>query len=247
MRAYTIGEVLNRLRDEFDDITIARIRFFETEGLIAPDRMESGYRKFAESDVERLTYILRAQRDRSLSLAAIRAELERVDAGDPVDPSVGPTEELADDGHGTTQSPTMSPPSFFDEDFADTSMSNIQLSASELADASGLSLTHVTELTELHFIRVKGSSYTATDLKIARICARLIDAGLEPRHLRMYRQFTDRELALIEQLVGPLLRQRNPDSRRAASAKADEIGELGAELKRVMLAADVSSLFDVVR
>jgi DNA-binding transcriptional MerR regulator len=77
---FTIGEVLNRLKDEFDDITISKIRFLESEGLISPDRTESGYRKFTDADVERLRYILRAQRDRYLPLKVIGEELEEIDA-----------------------------------------------------------------------------------------------------------------------------------------------------------------------
>jgi DNA-binding transcriptional MerR regulator len=80
---HTIGEVLNRLKDEFDDITISKIRFLEAEGLINPDRTESGYRKFTGPDIDRLRYVLRAQRDRYLPLKVIKDELDRIDAGLP--------------------------------------------------------------------------------------------------------------------------------------------------------------------
>ena len=88
--SHSIGEVLNRLKDEFDDITISKIRFLEAEGLINPDRTESGYRKFADADIDRLRYVLRAQRDRYLPLKVIKDELDRIDAGLPVEnPNVG--------------------------------------------------------------------------------------------------------------------------------------------------------------
>lgn len=83
---FTIGEVLNQLKEEFEDITISKIRFLESEGLIYPDRTESGYRKFTEDDVDRLRFILTAQRDHYLPLKVIREQLERLDAGDPAAP-----------------------------------------------------------------------------------------------------------------------------------------------------------------
>jgi DNA-binding transcriptional MerR regulator len=85
---FTIGEVLNQLKEDFEDITISKIRFLESEGLIYPDRTESGYRKFTEDDVDRLRFILTAQRDHYLPLKVIREQLERLDAGEP--PRTGP-------------------------------------------------------------------------------------------------------------------------------------------------------------
>ena len=81
MTSHTIGEVLNQLRDEFEDITISKIRFLEAEGLINPDRTESGYRKFTPADIDRLRYVLRAQRDRYLPLKVIREHLDAMDRG----------------------------------------------------------------------------------------------------------------------------------------------------------------------
>ena len=85
MTSHTIGEVLNRLKDEFDDITISKIRFLEAEGLITPDRTASGYRQFLDGDIERLRYVLRAQRDRYLPLKVIKDELDKIDAGLPLE------------------------------------------------------------------------------------------------------------------------------------------------------------------
>jgi DNA-binding transcriptional MerR regulator len=93
VRTHTIGEVLNRLKDEFDDITISKIRFLEAEGLISPDRTESGYRKFTPADIDRLRYVLRAQRDRYLPLKVIKEELDRLDAGLPVGGPATPSGE----------------------------------------------------------------------------------------------------------------------------------------------------------
>jgi DNA-binding transcriptional MerR regulator len=81
-RAYVgIGQVLAELRDEFPDVSPSKIRFLEAEGLIQPARAESGYRRFAVADIERLRYILTAQRDEYLPLRVIK---QRLDARDGV-------------------------------------------------------------------------------------------------------------------------------------------------------------------
>ncbi|MGH3406421.1 MAG: MerR family transcriptional regulator, partial [Streptosporangiaceae bacterium] len=76
-----ISEVLAQLRAEFPDISVSKIRFLETEGLIAPARAPSGYRRFAAADVERLRYILTAQREQYLPLRVIKERLARADLG----------------------------------------------------------------------------------------------------------------------------------------------------------------------
>ncbi len=232
MRANTIGEVLNRLRDEFDEITISKIRLIEAEGLITPDRTESGYRKFTESDIERLRYILRAQRDRGEALAVIRQELALLDAGH--DPAVPETDD-EDDEPEELRLPLDQ--ARFDQTL-DVDLPNVQLSRSELADAAGLSIALVDALCD-HGILPRTERFDGDGLRIARICAQMITGGLEPRHLRMYRQFAQRESALISQLVSPLLRQRNPDSRQAAVASSEMLAELGAELKQAMLVEEL--------
>ena len=79
----SIGDVLNQLRDEFPDITISKIRFLESQGLVEPERTPSGYRKFYAADVERLRFILRQQREHFLPLKVIKDRLDEVDrAGD---------------------------------------------------------------------------------------------------------------------------------------------------------------------
>ncbi len=230
VRAITIGEVLNRLRDEFEDITISKIRLIEAEGLIHPDRTESGYRKFTESDVERLRYILRAQRDRSEPLARIRDELRRLDAGDePVEEPDAPEEDLP-----------VAPQLQFDESL-DVDLPDVQLTTSELADAAGLRLSDIVALCE-HGLLPEVDRFDSTSLKIARIAAQMLETGMEVRHLRMYRQFAEREAALIGQMVSPQLRQRNPDSREAAADRSETIRERGGQLHQLLLVAYLREL-----
>ncbi|MEX0869122.1 MAG: MerR family transcriptional regulator [Nitriliruptoraceae bacterium] len=233
MRAHTIGEVLNRLRDEFDDITISKIRLIESEGLITPDRTESGYRKFTDADIERLRYILRAQRDRGQPLTRIRDELDRLDIGDH---EAAPAAEVPEGDDAVPIQPSLA----FDES-VDFDLPDVQLTTSELADAAGLRVADVVALCE-HGLIPERDMFDATALRIARIAAQLMDGGLEPRHLRMYRQFAERESALIGQLVGPLLRQRNPESHKRASDQSEVLRGLGGQLHQALLIEELRTL-----
>jgi DNA-binding transcriptional MerR regulator len=249
---HTIGEVLNRLKDEFDDITISKIRFLEAEGLISPDRTESGYRKFTPGDVDRLRYVLRAQRDRYLPLKVIKDELSRIDAGLPVEvaPSQPDPGEVAvlrgeepDDGEGATAVANGAGPAAGESEevvppLLGAAPSDVQLSASELADATGLTDREIGQLRD-HGLLPSGPRFDGDDLRVAKLAADLIEWGLEPRHLRMYRQFADREQALYEQLVAPLLRQRNPDSRQTATEQIERLGATGGRLHRALLAREL--------
>ncbi len=226
----TIGDVLNRLRDEFDDITISKIRFLEAEGLITPDRTDSGYRKFTETDVDRLRYVLRAQRDRYLPLKVIREELDRLDAGLPV----------ADPHSPDPPAPMQTAPDETQPTLLDANLSDVVLSDQELADAAGLTGEDLSALRDHGLLG--GAPHDGAALRVAKICGKLLAAGLEVRHLRMYRQFAEREAALVEQRVAPALRQRNPDSRRSAVRSAEEMVALGSELQRALLADELQAI-----
>jgi DNA-binding transcriptional MerR regulator len=257
VKTHTIGEVLNRLKDEFDDITISKIRFLEAEGLISPDRSESGYRKFTPADIDRLRYVLRAQRDRYLPLKVIKDELARLDAGLPVtEAPPPPVPATAGTASGPAGGPEAGPtpggdpgaaaaadaaPAGASASLLAPTRSEVQLSESELADASGLSDRDVAALRD-HGLLSSGPSYDGDDLEVVKLAAELLDAGLEARHLRMYRQFADREAALAEQLVSPMLRQRNPDSRRSATDQADRLARVGGSLHRTLLARQLRTL-----
>lgn len=218
---HTIGEVLNRLKSEFEDVTISKIRFLETEGLITPDRSDSGYRQFRTDDVERLRYILRAQRDRYLPLRVIREELARLDAGLPIELENGslPSEQPRTNGGGASMT---------------SLLGDVALDQVELAHASGLTVEQIGQLAEHGLIEAQ-APYDGAALRIVRVAAELLRRGLEARHLRAYRLAADREADLIDQRVTPLLRQRNPESRRQAAAQAQELAELGGQLRVLLL------------
>jgi DNA-binding transcriptional MerR regulator len=240
VRTHTIGEVLNQLKDEFDDITISKIRFLESEGLITPDRTESGYRKFTPDDIDRLRYVLRAQRDRYLPLKVIKDELARLDAGLPIEPAATTPELPLDGDHAPDPGPQPGAP-VQEGRLLEASPTDVQLTASELADAAGLTDGDIAALRD-HGLLGSGPHHDGDDLRIVKLSAQLLRSGLEPRHLRMYRQFADREADLTEALISPLLRQRNPDSRRSAADQAEHLAAIGGQLQRTLLARQLREL-----
>lgn len=241
---YTIGEVLNQLKEDFEDITISKIRFLESEGLVHPDRTESGYRKFSDDDVNRLRFILTAQRDHYLPLKVIRDQLDRLDAGEvptaalPDDPAVealGQPMRIAE----ITQALDAAMSHDADKLLAHDDPT-IVLSIDELSDATGLTATEVRSLREYGLIGktfAEVGGFNASDLLVARAGRELLRMGLEPRHLRMYLQFVDREVSLFEQVVTPLLRQRNPESRHNATEQLEHLAVLTGRMKRALLGA----------
>lgn len=214
-RSYmTIGEVLAKLRPEFPDVTISKIRFLESEGLVEPDRTPSGYRKFSHTDLERLQYILASQRDHYLPLKVIKDQLDALDNGLPVTSS--PT--------GPMPPATVALPG--PEQF--TGSKTTKLSRDDLLTASGLTDDQLETLEQLGLlIPVPGTvSYDNDALLIARTVVELASYGIEPRHLRGFRAAVDREVGLVEQVVTPLQGHRGPDG----TNQADETGRAVAVL-----------------
>jgi DNA-binding transcriptional MerR regulator len=346
----SIGDVLTLLRQEFPDITISKIRFLESQGLVNPERSPSGYRKFYEHDVERLRWVLRQQREHFLPLKVIRdrlartggipADVEDFDEPDqaetealeklhadelngvgkvPADPFVRAAEPVAAgrraaaDGSGNGSSDAEE-----SEEWADpridsrsaalaaaplaargplvktapvsrreaegravraaaapepapakpdpvpdeppaprgaraaarepngaidpalaASITGASLTLDELCAASGLAATEVASLEGFGLIEplVIGGAlyYDEEGLTVAKLVADFARYGIEPRHLRLFRNAVDRELGLIEQVVTPLLRQRNPEARQRAVDASNELSRLGQALRAAIL------------
>jgi len=218
----SIGEVLVALKPEFPDVTISKIRFLESEGLIAPDRTESGYRKFYEGDVDRLRQILRLQRDEYLPLKVIKGRLREGSNGPPTSegtPAPAPAPEPADD---------VAAPA-----------TDVQMTPEELAQSTGVDVDLVEELRSFGLLHARTAGgtyiYDGENLVILRILKDFFRYGMEPRHLRMYRHFADREADFFHRIVLPVLRQRNPDARRNATETLTDLTRISRQLKQALL------------
>ncbi|NHA70001.1 transcriptional regulator FtsR [Phycicoccus flavus] len=194
-RPLGIGAVVSALTEEFPDLTISKVRFLEAEGLLAPQRTGAGYRRYAPADVDRLRWVLRAQRDRYWPLATIREVLAAADRGlDPGAPGAAPT----------VPDPVEDEPDDLDVDGL-LVRGRLALSAPELAEAAGLDAGEVAALLEHGVLRPRGDgTYGSAALRAARAAAGLRRHGLEARHLRVFRAAADRESALLEQATAAL-------------------------------------------
>ncbi|MFE7625723.1 MerR family transcriptional regulator [Streptomyces sp. NPDC057509] len=221
-RPMSIGTVLLHLREEFPEVTISKIRFLEAEGLVEPQRTPSGYRKFSPADVERLAQVLRMQRDHYLPLKVIREHLDALARGERVVlPS--PDGERQDAAEG------------------DWTAGRGRATAARIGRAELLVAAEVTE-SDLDAWESYGlvaptpeGGYDAEMVTVARLVADLGRFGLEPRHLRPMRAAADREAGLIEQVVAPLRRHRNPQTRAHAEATTKELAELSVRLHSALV------------
>jgi len=359
----SIGDVLSLLRQEFPDVTISKIRFLESQGLVNPERSPSGYRKFYDHDVERLRWVLRQQREHFLPLKVIRDRLAETDgvpsdddAGAAVDAAADPVVETAAhdatsangsgalDGAATAGEPREVEPAMAGahraapaaaepqlaarprpapvpsprgepvvaapvtsaepprpptaapapatvaaraavapvvgrraepeapkeppvrhapperpvaRDVVATSEADVaatgaapagaRLTLDELCNASGLSVTEVAALEGfglIEAITVAGTLYYDEEcLTVAKLVSDFARYGIEPRHLRLYRNAVDRELGLVEQIITPLLRQRNPEARQRAVDAAADLNRLGQQLRGALLRKGVRNQF----
>jgi DNA-binding transcriptional MerR regulator len=339
----SIGDVLTLLRQEFPDVTISKIRFLESQGLVNPERTPSGYRKFYEQDVERLRWVLRQQREHFLPLKVIKGRLDEEDGADDLDDlddldagSVGAMAENGVDvregadtpvGHrrpepvlvgqaaqvataGTGRSASGSalpgfetassspahvgaaemaaatfasagdegspkappatasasrrsstsrpaagraasksaatvpakasgPPAPPVTEAPASTMSGTSMTIEELATAAGLTVGDVQQLESFGLVggrSVGGVAYYDDDaLTIARTAAGFARFGVEARHLRLHKHAAEREAGFIEQIVLPLLKQRNPEARQRAVDNVTELSRLGQALRAVLL------------
>ena len=208
-RLLTIGTVCGMLKEEFPDISISKIRYLEDQGLLAPRRTQGGYRLFSEDDVERLETILRLQRDEFLPLRVIRQELA----------SPAAKERRRKRPLGITG-----------EEEA--------LDLATLCERSGIDerLAHELEEYGLLVSRMEGGEkhYGELDADVPAVCGRLARFGIDPRHLRAFRTAADREAGLLEAIVAPALRSRNPERRRGGIEDLEALGAHAQELARLL-------------
>ncbi|OLR94760.1 MerR family transcriptional regulator [Actinokineospora bangkokensis] len=202
--------MLARLRPDFPDVTTSKLRFLEAEGLVTPDRTPSGYRRYTERDVERLRFVLTAQRDHYLPLRVIR---ERLDGAAPA-PAPPAAPEPAD-----------------------------RLARADVLARAGVDEALLAELEQYGLVAADGGGrYPGAAVPIARTAAALAEHGIEPRHLRAFRAAADREVGLVEQVVAPLRRKRDPAARRRAEQTARDLAELAVGLHAELVRAGLRPL-----
>ena len=231
----SIGEVLTLLRDEFPDVTISKIRFLESQGLLDPERTPSGYRKFYETDVERLRWILRQQREHFLPLKVIKGRLAGA-VPEPDGASAAPVEPDEPREQAVRRPRVAADP---DSNPLATGVSGANLTFAELASASGLEADDLQELERYGILAgrpVGGTTYYDEDaLVVANLSAGFMKYGVEARHLRMYRNAGEREASFFEQVVMPMLKQRNPEAHTQAIETLGELARLGQAFRAAML------------
>jgi DNA-binding transcriptional MerR regulator len=220
----SIGDVLARLQPDFPDVTISKIRFLEAEGLVEPARTSSGYRKFTRADVERLRYVLTMQRDHYLPLKVIRDYLDAIDRG--LEPP-----ELA---VGAPRVPRALVSAGVDEGTARAS-AELRLSRAELCEGSGLAESLLEQVEAYGLVSSRQGYYDADALAVARTIAAMAAFGLEPRHLRPFRLAADREVALVQQVVGPAGRGRSAQAQQRADESARELASLAVKLHAALV------------
>ena len=221
----TIGEVLNQVRSEFDDISISKIRFLEAEGLIVPSRTKSGYRKFSSSDVEKLRYILRMQRDHYLPLKVIKEHIEAIDRG--LKPEIDEIEK-----------PKV-PSALVDLNQLGIKKSNIRVTREELIANTSITDQDLKESEDYGLIKVLADNrhYDDIAVKTARVIAALSGFGLEPRHLKFLKSGSDRESSLIKQVASPMSRSKRPDAGEQALEMMREISNLTNQLHFILVSS----------
>jgi DNA-binding transcriptional MerR regulator len=236
----SIGEVLVSVKTEFPDITISKIRFLEAEGLIEPERTPSGYRKFYGQDVDMLKSILRMQRDEYLPLKVIKERLLQQAAEDEA--------ALADGDGGVAAAEraeaAAATKAAAAEEIADAP-TGLQMSLEEMAAATGVDRERIKELESFGIVCSHGPEgahyYDGDDYIVLSIVKDFFRYGVEPRHLTMYKHFEEREASFFEQIVAPMLRQKNPDARRAAADTLAELTTTSRKFKQALLRTNIKS------
>ena len=205
----SIGQVLKALQGEFPDISISKIRFLEAEGLISPERAPSGYRRYSRVDIDRLAYVLRAQKNHYLPLKVIREHLALIDQGAEPPSIESPQPQTL---------PMTEAPHAAESDIA-AARRAIRLTRRELLDVSGLPEATLVELERQLVIRPRRGSafYGREALTLAVVARKLTAYGIDARHLRAIKMAAEREVGLVEQAVAASSSRRQPVSRERTS------------------------------
>lgn len=255
----SIGDALAMLLEEFPDITISKIRFLESQGMISPERTAAGYRMFQPIEVEKLRLILREQQRSFLPLRVIKGQLddetsdisrELMLAADPEasvrnHPSRRGTRGSVDGAAPRDDLHVSAEPSSADEPRNAGSGRNRPrgLTRDVLMKKAQIDATHLGVLENAGLLTPRGIGIDATfgpeSLDIARLSKKLVDSGIDVRHLKSWRLAVERLSDVLGQRLAPMMRQRNPEARQASESLLEEISRVGIDLFRKLMQQEV--------
>lgn len=229
----SIGQALADLSAEFpeEDIKESKLRFLESEGLVEPERTPSGYRKYSVADMERLRYIIRAQREHYLPLKVIKEHLDAIDRGlNPPALTGGPT--------------VPSGPRDSASDLLRGDRGDVRISRRELIKTANITEELLVQLEGFGLVRTRTGSkhYDSDAVVVATAAGELAAFGVEPRHLRAFKTAADREIGLVEQIVSPIRRSREDGAEGRAAQAIDEIAALSLRLHATLVRTGLRSL-----
>jgi DNA-binding transcriptional MerR regulator len=232
-KSLTIGAVCKALQQEFPDISISKIRYLEDQKLLSPRRTPGGYRLYSSNDVSRLRTILRLQRDEFLPLRVIRQEL-----------AAGRTEaDIASPAPSGTPSGDARPGAALRRITFSLRDRGALYSLEEVVEETGAEPRLIAELEEFGIVKgiVRGGAryYDETEREIVRATAELARYGVAGRNLRVFRTSAEREAALLQQILAPSLRSRNPERRREAVEALENLAAVASHLKHLLLVRDL--------
>jgi DNA-binding transcriptional MerR regulator len=224
-KAVTIGAVCKALEQEFPDISISKIRYLEDQKLLSPRRTQGGYRLYTHNDIQRLRTILRLQRDEFLPLRVIRQEL----AGGRTDREVAPP------GDNRARRRALV-----------TTKDGALYSLEDVVEETGADPKLVRELVEFGVIKGEARGgvryYDETEREIVRAVSELARYGVGGRNLRVFRTSADREAALLQSILAPALRSRNPERRKEAIEALENLASVTTHLKHLLLIRDLRNI-----
>jgi DNA-binding transcriptional MerR regulator len=227
-KALTIGAVVKQLEREFPEISISKIRYLEDQKLLSPRRTPGGYRLYGAADVDRLRTILRLQRDEFLPLRVIRQELAAGRADSDAPQAATPEPRPTRRGSFALRGPG--------------SVYRLE----EVLEDTGADPGLVKELEDYGVIKGEKRDgevlYDDTEREIVRAVTELKRFGVGGRNLRVFRTSADREAALLEQILAPALRSRNPERRKEAVEALENLAAIASHLKHLLLIRDLRKL-----
>ncbi|MGC0364212.1 DNA-binding transcriptional MerR regulator [Rhodococcus sp. 27YEA15] len=232
----SIGSVLDRLRPDFPDVTISKIRFLESEGLVSPQRTPSGYRRFSNEDCERLRFVLTAQRDQYLPLKVIKEQLEAIDSGAA---TVGAEKTAPRAARVLSIAPGDVSPDVFRTD------REVRVGRQDLLARAGIDDSFLTDLIRTGLVVPGPAGFFDEDaVTLARTAKAMSEYGLEVRHLRAFKLAADREASLVTQIAGPVAKSRDAGSRDRAEEMVRELAALSLTLHTCLVKSAVRGNLD---